>query len=99
LACNGDPLLEDPEGKIALAERGVCAFREKAQNAIDAGATAVVIYNNSPGNFSGTLGAPDEDWVVVSISQDDGLYISGLDAPVTWTWTDRVQAFPNPARA
>ncbi|HUG74142.1 MAG TPA: S8 family serine peptidase [Acidimicrobiia bacterium] len=97
-ACNSDlPLLEDPAGKIALAVRGLCSFREKAQNAINAGAVAVVIHNSAPGNFSGTLGAPDEEWVVVSISREDGLFIRGLTAPVTWTWTDRVKAFPNPA--
>jgi minor extracellular serine protease Vpr len=96
-ACTADPFEADPAGKIALAERGLCPFREKAQNAIDAGAVAVVIHNNAPGNFSGTLEAPEEDWVVVSISQADGLFIRQLDEPVTWTWTDRVVAFPNPA--
>jgi minor extracellular serine protease Vpr len=47
-ACIGDPLEADPDGKVALAVRGECAFSEKANNAIDAGATAVIIHNNAP---------------------------------------------------
>ena len=35
-------------GKIALIKRGACAFTIKAQNAQDAGAIAVVVYNNAP---------------------------------------------------
>lgn len=33
-------------GKIALIERGLCGFAVKARNATDAGAAAVIIYNN-----------------------------------------------------
>ena len=89
-ACNTDPLLVSPAGKIALAVRGVCSFGEKATNAINAGATAVVIHNNAPGNFSGTLGAQigDGSVPVVSISQADGLFIQAQAAPVL-SWTDR----------
>ncbi|HSM44965.1 MAG TPA: S8 family serine peptidase, partial [Acidimicrobiia bacterium] len=91
-----DPYLADPNGKIALIERGVCAFVAKSQRAYDAGAIAVVIHNNAPGNFNGTLGAqPAEPQIVVSISQEDGNYIKGLTDP-TWTWTEDVAAFPNP---
>jgi len=96
-ACIGDPLLADPAGKIALAERGACAFAEKAQNAYDAGASAAVIHNNAPGNFNGTLGAPPASpQIVVSISLEDGLFIRGETAPVMLTWTDALAAFPNP---
>ncbi|HAX81260.1 MAG TPA: peptidase S8, partial [Actinobacteria bacterium] len=96
--CDADlPLAANPSGKIALMVRGVCPFAEKAQNAYDEGATAVVIHNNQPGNFSGTLGVPPATpQIVVSISREDGLYIRSLDAPVEWTWTARVAAFPNP---
>jgi hypothetical protein len=34
-------------GKIALIERGLCGFAVKARNATDAGAVAVIIYNNA----------------------------------------------------
>ena len=59
-------------GNIALIERGVLFFSEKVRNAQAAGAQAVVIYNNVPGNFNGTLGEID-DWIpAVAISQEDG---------------------------
>ena len=37
----------DVAGKIALVERGEIAFTEKEQNAYDAGAVAMIVYNNS----------------------------------------------------
>lgn len=98
-ACNVDlPLLADPTGKVALAVRGACSFNEKATNAINAGATAVVIHNNAPGNFSGTLGSQigDGSIPVVSISQEDGMFIRGQAAPVMMTWTDRLGSFLSP---
>ncbi len=50
-------------GKIALIERGSCTFVSKAQNAQDAGAIAVVFYNNEagdivPGGASSTITIP-----------------------------------------
>lgn len=60
-------------GEIALVERGTLSFAAKAANAADAGAAAVLIYNNEPGNFSGTLGEIG-DWLpVVALGRDDGL--------------------------
>jgi subtilisin family serine protease len=99
LACTANlPLLADPTGKTALAVRGSCSFGEKATNAINAGATAVVIYNSSPGNFSGTLGGQigDGSVPVVSIAQADGQFIVAQTAPVMMTWTDRLGQFPSP---
>ena len=62
-------------GNIALIERGDITFKEKATNAQNAGAVGVVIYNNEPGNFSGTLNNAG-DWVpVVSLSREDGLVV------------------------
>ncbi|WP_353510398.1 M28 family metallopeptidase [Intrasporangium sp.] len=43
-------------GRIALIQRGGCAFAIKATNAYHAGAAGVMIYNNIPGALSGTLG-------------------------------------------
>ena len=37
----------DVTGKIALVERGEIAFTEKEQNAYDAGAVAMIVYNNT----------------------------------------------------
>lgn len=96
-ACNVDPLLADPDGKVALAVRGTCSFAEKAVNAVNAGATAVVIYNNVPGIIAGTLGAPPGfPQPVVGISQADGVFLRSLAAPATITWTDGFDRFPNP---
>jgi hypothetical protein len=47
-ACNGDTLLANPAGKVALIRRGTCFFSDKAANAAAAGATAAVIFNNQP---------------------------------------------------
>ena len=51
-----------PSGAVALLQRGTCTFRVKVANAIEAGASAVVVFNE--GNegrrelFAGTLGTP-----------------------------------------
>src|SRR5579864_829567 len=42
-------------GKIALVRRGEMTFRQKAENAADAGAAAIVVYNTQPNDFQGTL--------------------------------------------
>lgn len=60
-------------GQIALIERGSITFAAKVANAMSAGALAVIIYNNTTGNFVGTLQAPGA-WIPArSISQMDGL--------------------------
>lgn len=62
-------------GNIALIERGDITFKEKATNAQNAGAVGVAIYNNEPGNFTGTLNNAG-NWVpVVSLSRADGLVV------------------------
>ncbi|MGF7534655.1 M28 family metallopeptidase [Bacillus mexicanus] len=64
----------DIKGKIALISRGDLTFYEKAKNAEDAGAKAVIIYNNKESlvpvtpNLSGNkIGIP-----VVGIKKEDG---------------------------
>lgn len=42
-------------GKIALVKRGTLSFGEKAQNAAEVGAKAILIYNERPESFTGTL--------------------------------------------
>jgi Zn-dependent M28 family amino/carboxypeptidase len=46
------------EGKVALVSRGACPFGQKAAAAGEAGAAAVIVYNNTAGSLNGTLGAP-----------------------------------------
>lgn len=68
-------------GKIGLIERGNCNFTVKVKNAQNAGATAVIIYNDSAngdaiGNMSGTdatINIPS-----VLISNTEGEYIKTL---------------------
>jgi aminopeptidase YwaD len=67
----------DLVGKIALAERGLIPFREKAANIAAAGALGAVIYNNEPGNFRGTLGG-SSNIPVASVSQEDGDRLEAL---------------------
>jgi Zn-dependent M28 family amino/carboxypeptidase len=51
-----------PSGAVALVQRGTCMFRQKVANAVAAGASAVVVFNEGNrqrrGLFSGTLGPP-----------------------------------------
>jgi len=47
-------------GQIALIQRGEISFQEKVVNARNAGAKAVIVFNNQDGAFSGTLGEPGE---------------------------------------
>jgi serine protease len=74
----------DCTGKTALVTRGGPTFAQKVEFAMNDGCAAVVIHNNQPGNFNGTLGAgvtttPDgRPWIpAVSISLDEGLYLKG----------------------
>lgn len=64
---------KDLTGKTALISRGSITFAEKSLNAQAAGAVAVIIYNNEPGNFGGTLGSEGNYVPTMSISQEDGL--------------------------
>ncbi|MHB1119394.1 MAG: S8 family serine peptidase [Bellilinea sp.] len=95
LACS--PLAVDLTGKVALAARGTCAFSVKAVNAIAAGAEGVLVANNAPGVFNGTLGGPlPNPKPVVGISLADGNFIRAQAAPVYMTWTDQQGSSPSP---
>ncbi|WP_338554770.1 S8 family serine peptidase [Paenibacillus sp. KS-LC4] len=64
---------KDVTDKAALISRGSITFGEKALNALNAGAAAVIIYNNATGGFSGTLNAGVDYVPTLSISKEDGL--------------------------
>jgi subtilisin family serine protease len=78
-------------GKTAVVLRGGPTFAIKAEAAMNAGCAAVIIHNNQPGNFNGTLGAATTSdgrpWIpVVSISLDEGLYLKNqIDSKATTT--------------
>ncbi|ORX97881.1 Zn-dependent exopeptidase [Basidiobolus meristosporus CBS 931.73] len=60
-------------GKVALIERGGCAFNNKSVNAAKLGAVAAIVYNNAPGDFKGTLGAEGTSSIPTGgISQENG---------------------------
>jgi hypothetical protein len=76
------PLLGFPAGAIALVDRGTCTFVQKAQNAQEAGAVAMVVVNNAPGPPV-QMGGTDPTIVIpsVMVSLDDGNTIkAGLPA-------------------
>ncbi len=86
------------KGMAVLIRRGTCSFYEKAKFAQDAGAAAVVIYNNVPGRINPTVaGDPPITIPVVSVSDVEGKAISdALDAgPQTLNWQDDMQPFEN----
>jgi aminopeptidase Y len=62
--CNATDFAGFPAGNIALVSRGAppgfpvaCTFALKAQNALAAGASGLIVYNNIAGDLAGTLGA------------------------------------------
>jgi len=71
-------------GKIALVERGTCGFALKARNATNAGAAAVIIYNNAANAAAAPANMADDGinggFVLiptVSLTRADGLAILG----------------------
>ncbi len=60
------------KGFVALIQRGKITFAAKVTNATSAGATAVIIYNNASGEFTGTLGVAGAWIPAVSVSDTVG---------------------------
>ncbi|WP_119315563.1 S8 family serine peptidase, partial [Calidithermus terrae] len=86
-------------GKAVLIRRGTCTFHVKALNAQNAGAAAVVLYNNAPGRFIPTVaGTPAITIPVVAVSDTEGVAINNAInlGPQTLNWTDQFGSFPNP---
>ncbi|MBS3941441.1 MAG: S8 family serine peptidase [Actinobacteria bacterium] len=96
----GDELLGDPDGKVALIIRGDCNFSEKYLAAANAGATGVIIHNQSAGLFAGTVGDAGVEGVwSAGISKADGEALRGLldgGETVTLTFTDETVTVANP---
>ncbi|MGY1715245.1 M28 family metallopeptidase [Geodermatophilus sp. SYSU D01106] len=88
------------EGNIALLQRGTCAFGIKVENAIEAGAIGVVLFNEGqPGReilLNPTLGAPIEDAVpVVGVSYATGVDLQGDVVRISTTTTSEVRETEN----
>ncbi|MFC4558080.1 S8 family serine peptidase [Virgibacillus kekensis] len=65
---------QDVNGKIALMKRGKTPFYQLAKKAEEAGAVAVLIYNNASGNFRGSVQSAENPIgiPVAGISKKDG---------------------------
>ena len=91
----------DARGAVLLVERGgdgdeLVYFTEKESSAADAGALAVVVYNNEPGAYLGDVsqdrsGADYSPRIpILSMSREDGLGLRGAGGTAT------VEVFYNP---
>jgi subtilisin family serine protease len=97
--CDADTYAADPAGKVALITRGTCPFAEKYTRAVTAGAIGVVIENNAPGNFAGTLGTATPTVFGITVSQETGAHIRTLltaGTEVSINWVGGVILSPNP---
>ncbi len=65
------------QGRIALIQRGELTFSDKVSNALNAGASAVIVYNHQPSFFQGALSTL-VNIPVVGISREDGLELQRL---------------------
>lgn len=100
------PIAADVTGAAVLIERGGSAtdpscdatFYAKALRAQDAGAAAVVLYNNVPGVFSPSVAGPEPITIpVVAVTAADGAALTAEAADgATLTWTDEVGTVANP---
>lgn len=75
---------------IAVVQRGSVTFATKAHNAAAAGASGVLLYNNTTVPVSPTLGTPDDNgtpWLpTIIVSQADGqAIVAGLGSSSTGT--------------
>lgn len=75
--CEDSDFADFEPGNIALIQRGTCTFGDKAVNADEAGASAVIIFNEGQDGRTetllGTLGGPVVDIPVVGTSFEVGV--------------------------
>ena len=95
------PIEEDLTGQAVLIERGACTFHAKALAAQEAGAEAVVLYNNEPGLLNPTVeGDPAITIPVILVQQEDGQQIDEMitssEDDVMLAWSDQTTTGPGP---
>ncbi|MGI9102946.1 MAG: S8 family serine peptidase [Terriglobales bacterium] len=86
-------------GKAVLIRRGTCTFNVKSFNAQNAGAAAVVLYNNTAGALNPTVAGPPNITIpVVAITAADGALLNTRIASgaTNITWTDQFAGAPSP---
>jgi subtilisin family serine protease len=84
-------------GLAVLIRRGGCGFHVKALNAQNAGAAAVVLYNNQAGAVNASVaGSPAITIPVVGITAAQGVALHNLIAAgaTTLTWTGNYVGYP-----
>ena len=60
-------------GSVALVSRGICSFAQKSAAAGEAGASAILVYNNEEGPLNGTLGEQAPEYIPsVGLTQAEG---------------------------
>lgn len=99
LGCNAETI--DLDGSVAISQRGTCTFHQKAVNAQNAGAKALIIYNNTAGFLNATVsGEVAISIPVVGIPQSAGEAIVALlsddDAAPTVAFTGELSSQENP---
>ncbi|SEE17276.1 S8 family serine peptidase [Ruania alba] len=98
LAC--EPLAGDYTGQAVVVQRGDCSFHIKGVHAEEAGAAAMVLYNNVDGLVSPTVaGDPPVTIPVAALSLADGANLVAAieDGSATdLAWSDEVISVPNP---
>jgi len=82
--CDAEDFVDFPPGAIALIQRGSCTFQIKSENAVAAGATAVLIFNEGQSDrqdvFSGALDESYENPLpVFALSYEAGVTLAELD--------------------
>lgn len=98
--CEPEDFADFPDGHVALVERGHCFFSTKYTNAVEAGASGVLVFNEQPGLFFGTIQEAGVEGVwCASTTRDAGLALADLVATgeeVRLTYTDETAKIPNP---
>lgn len=80
-------------GKVVLCERGTISFADKVTSAKNGGAVGVIIYNNAPGGFSGTMGTGVTSTIpAVSMTQEDGQSLVGSTATASVSTVSQTNA-------
>jgi hypothetical protein len=87
-----DTLVGDFQGKIVVADRGLCAFTVKAKNVQAAGGVGIIVANNN-GSAPFTMGVPDSSVSIpgVMVSQTDGGTIKAAAGTTTTIRLNPVQ--------
>jgi subtilisin family serine protease len=74
-SAGGVPACAGAAGKVCLIERGMHSFADKVLSCQNGGGVGAIIFNNTPGILTGTLGTTVTTIPSVGISQADGLFL------------------------